>query len=96
MFGKKKLNKEQRKTIENLMDIFEILVDGGYIDVQIYKDRPPAYFVNQGSQTYYSLCTEKIYKGLLSRGLLVLKEECVLKDFVVQTYILRIPKKNKE
>lgn len=88
-----KLHNKQQKTIENMLDVFKILVEGGEVAVHIYKDEPPAYFVHpKGNKNCDAMFSKKIYEGLYSRGLLVLNCENIHEDFAVQRYALR----NKE
>lgn len=84
----------QRKTSENIMEIFKILAEGGDIAVHIYSNKEPSYFVTpkDSNKSNFELCTRKIFEGLYARGLLILTNENVHEDFAVQRYALRIVK----
>ena len=96
---KKELINQQHKAIENMMDIFKILVEGGDVSLHIYKNnKEPAYFAHAKDGKSTAIFSKRIYEGLFSRGLLVLSGDVVCEDFVAQHYVLRTPKetKNKE
>lgn len=85
----------QKKQIENVMDIFKVLAEGGDIAVHIYKKKEPSYFVTPKGSTKsnFEICSGKIFEGLYSRGLLIVTGESFYEDFAVQHYALRAPKK---
>ena len=84
---------EQCKTIENTMDIFKILVEGGSVSLHIYRDKEPCFFVQpRDAKLIDAKFSKKIYEGLFSRGLLVSNGDVLLDDFASQHYVLRTPK----
>lgn len=94
--AQKKQIEIQNEIIKNTMDIFKILVEGGELAVHVYKDKDPACFVrSSNAQNKTFSFSNKIYEGLLSRGLIVWKSDVLMEDFVVQHYVLRIVKPPK-